>query len=73
MKPNFTLVYLQIGNAVAPPMAAAIGQEIRKSIVQKFQRDNDERSKVDTKPENVETDEKLEVLKKDEASITTTD
>lgn len=31
----------QIGNAVAPPMAAAIGQEIRKSIVQKKMKNNE--------------------------------
>ena len=38
---RFLSIYIQIGNAVAPPMAAAIGQEIRKAMVQKMQRDGD--------------------------------
>ena len=62
---------IQIGNAVAPPMAAAIGQELRKSIVEKMKRDNNNNVtsspiKTITTKENIEEIEKVEPMKETE-------
>eukprot|EP00111_Clytia_hemisphaerica_P007316 TCONS_00021299-protein len=54
----------QIGNAVAPPMAAAIGQELRKSIIQKLKQD-EEIVKSKENEENIRVDENVQ--KKDES------
>jgi len=48
----------QIGNAVAPPMAAAIGQEIRKCIVMKAKMDAEEEEDEEGKREE-DDDEKV--------------
>ena len=49
----------KVGNAVPPPLAAAIGREIKKCVVakDKEERSNRRKEEIQTKEEDVKTEE----------------